>query len=38
MQRLALAIADADHHDETWTFFADGKETSPPTLAYTRKK
>ncbi len=38
MQRLVLTIIDADHHTETWTSVADGKELPPAVFSYTRKK
>ncbi len=38
MKRLVLTIADADHHTETWTSVAGGKETPPMVFTYSRKK
>ena len=38
MQRLVITIVDADHHDETWTSVADGKEMPSAVFRYTRKK
>ena len=38
MKRLVLTIIDADHHNETWTSVAGGKETPPMVLTYSRKK
>lgn len=38
MKRLVITVIDADHHDETWTYFDGAKETPPMTFHYARKK
>ena len=38
MKRVVLTIIDADHHNETWSSMAAGKETPPMVFVYTRKK
>ncbi len=38
MKRLVLTVVDADHHSESWTAVADGKELPSAVFSYTRKK
>jgi hypothetical protein len=38
MKRLVMTIKDADHHDETWTATAGGKEYPPHVFSYSRAK
>jgi hypothetical protein len=38
MQRLVITFRDPDHHDETWTFRANGKDGPPVVFRYARKK
>lgn len=37
MGKLVITIIDADHHDETWTQMADGKEASSTVFHFMRK-
>ena len=38
MSKLVITIKDADHHDETWTYWDKGKDGPPETFSYTRKR
>ena len=38
MSKLVITVRDADHHDETWTYWDKGKDGPPETFSYTRKK
>ncbi len=38
MARLVITFQDADHHDEAWTFRANGKDGAATVFRYARRK
>ena len=38
MARLTITFTDADHHDEAWTFRANGQDGPPMVFRLARRK